>query len=361
MINLLIGPPGGGKSYEAVVFHILPALKQGRKVITNLPVNAQAFAALDPAFVDLLDLRTNSKAGTLEKFVRPFSVLADYGDTWRHPNTGSGPLYVIDECHEAIPRMTASVEVMEWFAKHRHESADVLLVTQSYGKLHQDIRDMVQLVYRVKKATAFGFSTRYIRKVQDGLRGDVVNTTQREYQKQFFPLYQSHTKGGGQELEAQDVKPIWMRWPFLGTAACALLLIVMVFTLDLRNPFAPEAHAGKSQAQKLVTAGVSPAHVTPVAQQPKAPPAPPPLPLDPFEGRGLHLVGEITFGDSPKRTVFAVSQGGQGVTMLTLDQILQAGYSFTSYGPCAGMLDYRGRQRAVLCDAPTIAVQIPLG
>ncbi|EPW3551744.1 zonular occludens toxin domain-containing protein, partial [Pseudomonas aeruginosa] len=36
MINLILGQPGGGKSHEAVVYHVVPALNQGRKVITNL-------------------------------------------------------------------------------------------------------------------------------------------------------------------------------------------------------------------------------------------------------------------------------------------------------------------------------------
>ncbi|MBI5918423.1 MAG: hypothetical protein HY849_03485 [Nitrosomonadales bacterium] len=39
MINLLLGPPGGGKSYEATVYHVLPALAKGRKIITNLPLD----------------------------------------------------------------------------------------------------------------------------------------------------------------------------------------------------------------------------------------------------------------------------------------------------------------------------------
>ncbi|MBV1843592.1 zonular occludens toxin domain-containing protein, partial [Photobacterium ganghwense] len=43
MINLIVGRPGGGKSYEAVVFHIIPAIQNGRKVVTNLPLNIDHF------------------------------------------------------------------------------------------------------------------------------------------------------------------------------------------------------------------------------------------------------------------------------------------------------------------------------
>ena len=58
MINGLEGIPGSGKSYEGVVYHVLPALKAGRKVITNLPLNVDAFAAIDPAYRDLIEVRT---------------------------------------------------------------------------------------------------------------------------------------------------------------------------------------------------------------------------------------------------------------------------------------------------------------
>lgn len=357
MINILIGPPGGGKSFEAVVFHVLPALKKGRKVITNLPLVLSEFLKISPEFEKLIDVRVVSLAG--EK-VRPFSDLQDYADAWRHPETGSGPLYVIDECHEAIPRMTASVPVMEWFAKHRHESADVLLVTQSYGKLHADIRDMIQLVYRVKKATAFGSQTSYIRKVQDGLRGDVVNTTVRKYDPKFFKLYQSHTKGGGQELEAQDVKPIWFRWPFIGTALCFSMLAVMAFTMDFKNPFDSKSHSG-AVALSTPSNALPRHHVAvnpiPVIENVKA--LPPSIP-EPFDGRGLHLVGQITWGNQPTRVIFAVSQGGQGVSMVQLDEVLKAGYSWTQYGPCSGTLEFMGKTRSVICDAPTVSVQVPM-
>lgn len=57
MINLLEGVPGSGKSYEAVVYHVLPALKMGRKVITNLPLKLDQFAAIDPGYLDLIELR----------------------------------------------------------------------------------------------------------------------------------------------------------------------------------------------------------------------------------------------------------------------------------------------------------------
>ena len=57
MINGLEGIPGSGKSYEACVFQVLAALKEGRKVITNLPLVVDAYAAIDPSYRALIELR----------------------------------------------------------------------------------------------------------------------------------------------------------------------------------------------------------------------------------------------------------------------------------------------------------------
>jgi zona occludens toxin len=65
VINLLLGAPGGGKSYEATVYHIIPALEKGRKVITNLPLNLEELEKIIPGCSSLIEIRikTRSKPG----------------------------------------------------------------------------------------------------------------------------------------------------------------------------------------------------------------------------------------------------------------------------------------------------------
>ena len=44
MLNGISGKPGGGKSYEAVVTHIIKVITvEKRKVVTNLPLNIEHF------------------------------------------------------------------------------------------------------------------------------------------------------------------------------------------------------------------------------------------------------------------------------------------------------------------------------
>lgn len=231
----MIGPPGGGKSYEAVVFHVLAALEAGRMVITNLPLNVDELAAIVPSARTLIQFR-NRHGKPNEPETWAFGVLADYGDTWRDPVSNIGPLYVIDEAHKPLPRRglgdRGGVAIDEWYAEHRHEGADVLLMTQSYGKLSKAIVDQVQVCYRVKKKTAFGDSSGYIRKVQDGVKGDVLSVAERTYESRFFKLYTSHTRTEAAviEADAKDVSPSFLKWKRAGHAVLALGVLGMVWS-----------------------------------------------------------------------------------------------------------------------------------
>ncbi len=77
---------------------MLPNIKDGRKVITNLPLNIEALVAVfGEAVNELLEVKSfdlhdygNDK--------RPFSSPDDYKDEWRNTR-GQAPLYIIDEAH----------------------------------------------------------------------------------------------------------------------------------------------------------------------------------------------------------------------------------------------------------------------
>lgn len=383
MINLLIGPPGGGKSYEATVFHVLKALNAGRKVITNLPLELGRLETLgfDCSLIELRNKTLGNPPGReadiAGKFFpkptflsstpafldRPFANPEDYGDTWRHPETGSGPLYVIDECHMCLPRGATRRDVEEWYSLHRHESADVLLITQSYGKVSKPIIDLVQVCYRVKKATAFGSATKYIRKVQDGVRGDVVNTSIRQYEKKYFGLYKSHTRGGGQELEAQDIIPIWRRWPFIGLALCVVVFCAILFGTDvslnpMNNGMAKTPTAAQAKPVRVVE------EVNGVVVSDTATPVAPPTQTvkhtetqsdaDPYAGKNFHVIGAIEGARS--RHLFAVSQNGQVVSHVETSDLEKLGYIVTAPTACAVRIDWQGSARWVICDAPTASV-----
>jgi zona occludens toxin len=384
VISLFLGASGGGKSYEAVVFHVLPALRAGRLVITNLPLVVDAIESLVPRARELIEFRLKSKGpdrkasdgGTSPCPV--FGHVSDYGSPWRD-ESGHGPLYVIDECHKALPRVGTPRAVSEWFAEHRHENADVILITQSHGKVDSAITENVQIVYRCRKAVAFGSMDRYIRKVQDGIRGDVVNTAIRVYDAKYFGLYKSHTRGqAARELAAQDIVPFWRRWPVIGAGLCFVVLGGMLLTIEFKNPFHVNTYAKAVPVTRsaLASPASAPASATPGAHPLDAPPAPRSVPPvvssgrgrpasvdpddddvlpEPYAGRGIHLVGHMQAG--PRHVwQFSVSQNGTRIAHLTDADLERAGYRWVGSHECGGYLVWRDSVRAVICDAPQVSL-----
>lgn len=366
MINLMLGQPGGGKSYESVAFHVIPAVvEQGRKVITNLPLRLDMWEHYFPGCSRNIEIRRPRVVDG--KTIHAFSQLSDYGDPWRHPETGVGPLYIIDECHKSLPRIGTPVAVEEWYAEHRHEVADILLITQSYGKINQAIRDAVQLVYRCKKATAFGSNDRYIRKVQDGIRGEVVNTTVREYEGKFFPLYKSHTKSTGFATEAlaNDIVPLWKRWPFKGAVICLVLFLGMVVYIT--------GFMGKKEPEPVVMVDPIYAQPAPVAAvaaapQPEQPtPSTPPAPrgpdkqIHPYQGFTFHL-SAVMRGQRDDSTSYlngyvTISQNGQPIRQVSFRDLEETGYTISYQSPTVISLAFKGYDLGyVVSGLPTVSL-----
>ncbi len=226
MIYAIVGRPGGGKSYESVAFHVIPALKAGRMVITNLTLNVERLAKVYGEHVRDLIVVIDGQLDEFGRVDRPFSKVEHYQDQWQN-DKGQGPLYLIDEAHMSVGRQ-AKTDLTEWYSLHRHSGCDIVLMTQNLRKIHRDIKDIVEITYQCTKATALGDKTRYIRKVRDGAAGDVVNEGIRKYESAYFQFYKSHTMSNKavEEASAQDIVPFWKRWPVIGSAICFAIGIV---------------------------------------------------------------------------------------------------------------------------------------
>jgi zona occludens toxin len=399
MINLLLGAPGAGKSYEAVAYHVIPALFEGRKVITNLPLILEAFT---PEQRKLLDVRTRTrkekpvvdwqKAESLYKRfgmaakeprfnANAFANVEDYGiptpnaetgliqfiDPWRHPESGAGPLYVIDECHKPLPGMGTPVAVEEWFAEHRHGHCDVLLMTQSHGKINKAIKELVQVCYRVRKATHLGFSSKYIRKVLDGVGGTEMNESTRTYDKSFYKYYRSHTQSSaaGKELEAKDIVPIWKHWSFKGAALLFVLAAGILSYTGAWNPMKNNMTSHVVTAKPISKPVPSPV-VTPPTSQARAgtstPAAtlaanPSPSPTSsthPLSGYGLHLSG-VLHNERKRLYMFTVSQNGQSIYNMNESELEAAGYKVAGKNDCIAEVSYESQKFFVTCDSPRMS------
>ena len=218
MIHGISGKPGGGKSYEAVVRHIIPVVtKDKRKVVTNLPLNIDRFCDVYGDFcrdlIEVVDGQFHNYGGE-----RPFSKKDHYlqYEDWQN-DKGQKVYFFIDECHLAMPTQGTEKELTEFFSMHRHYGFDIMLITQNFRKVNRDIKDMVVNHYRAIKKSMMGQDDKYILKVHDGAvssRASEVATHERSYEKKYFPFYQSHTKSDTsvKEASSNDIKTWYSHW-----------------------------------------------------------------------------------------------------------------------------------------------------
>lgn len=392
MINALEGIPGSGKSYEAVAYHVLPALRAGRKVITNLPLIVDAFAAIDPSWRDLIEIRTRpaprigdwnaANIAEHEAFrlwterepepqpenIFTFGSVWDYYSTWRG-DKDQGPLYVIDECHVALPKLGTPDAVVQWFKLHRHYNAEVLLMTQSFRDINQPIAQLVATMIKCRKADILGNADEYIRKVHAGYRGAVIQTDRRKYESKYFGLYKSNTQSTeSAESKAQDVSPMIVKFKRFTWAFWAVAIAYMIYAFWPEDGKSVWGHKTAPAVKKSATAAPVQVQHAPAAQHAQQGPAQAPQqPLvesqtpavapeikDPLFGKLLHMTGDLSKAGRDQIT-FVVSTEGRRVFDVTSDDLVQAGYKVQRLANCMATVTYQSVVRPVTCDAPYTA------
>ncbi|MGA0569832.1 zonular occludens toxin domain-containing protein [Variovorax sp. VNK109] len=420
MINGLQGIPGSGKSYESVAFHVLMALKQGRKVITNLPLILEQFGAINPDWLDLIELRwkaqpvrgtwdaerINENTGEGDAFelfedrhteqppegTRRFGHVWDFYTEWKHPKTGRGPLFIIDECHVPFPKLGTNKQVVEWFKLHRHFNVDVLLMTQNFRDMDQEIAGLIAILVKCRKADVLGKPDHYIRNVHSGYRGALISSEERKYKPEYFGLYKSHTQGNSVgEAEATDVKPFMVKFNRFKWGWIAFSVVVTIWAFwpagDKKKPKPLPAKMAAADAPwqeklppdhparinwELEKAGKLPkwdaeAEAAKYAAQHKdqlsdpsgqasdmQPVATGEMP-EPFTSKGIHLTGRMTMKGRTVYT-FAISHSAVYVNTVTSLELESMGYRWAPLTDCAGALAWRGKVRAVICDSPRATV-----
>lgn len=391
MLNGLEGIPGSGKSYEAVTFHVLHALKAGRLVITNLPLQKAKFAALDESYFNLIQLKTKASAvlGTwdadrvdekgngkafqffedqnshqlVEKTLTDNGVFGgvwDFYSEWKHPITGQGPLFVIDECHVCFPKIGINPEVVEWFKLHRHFNCDILIATQNFRDVNQPIANLLAMLVKVRNADILtGDRASYIRKVHAGYRGAAISTEVRKYDPSFFDLYKSHSQGNSvSESAASDVTPFLKKFQRFTRGFIAFTLCVCAFAV-YRWFNRPEPLVAQIKpvvtSQQVVQSSLAPASaaIIPVPQTTAFVKTEPNVVPEPFATKGLHLSGVIKFG---KKTVhmFALSTGATRIGSVSSTDLIKVGYTWEPLTDCIGVLRWKDTAKTITCDAPAV-------
>ena len=387
MINGLFGRPRSGKSYEAVRYHIIEAVKKGRMVVTNIPVDVERIRLVygDRAADLIVIVKTNfGDYGS----IRPFSKADDFTKySWRNAE-GLGPLFVIDEMHLNCG-LQADKGLLEYLSMHGHHGHDVICLTQSPRKLHKDLRDMIEISWRCAKKTAFGENNGYFKKTYHGVstsNADSIHQEERTYDAEYFPFYKSHTlsKSSVTETVANDIKG--QRNPYKKISLVMIVVGALFSTFMFSKIFMkPDKKIESSKVDKVdkvelpsernddsignvqsdvVGSGFSENSIA-VSNARKRVGEYDRLKsraddYHPYYKVSLHVSGVsyvVERGVSYKTVYFVASQNGQPMFRIDSGDLAMAGYDVQVLSDCMVSIGYFDYQDFLTCDNPSVGLE----
>lgn len=383
MIHGISGKTGGGKSYEAVVRHIIPTITEHkRKVVTNLPLNVDHFCSVFGEYcrdlIEVVDGHFHNYGGE-----RPFSRKEHYlqYEDWQNEN-GNKVHFFIDECHLALGSGQTNKEVKEFYSMHRHYGFDIMLITQEFRKVDRDISGLVGNHYRAIKKSFIGQEDKYILKVHDGAsktNSTVVATHERQYEKKYFKFYQSHTKSDQAVKEAapSDINVWWKNKFIYMSGVFALIFIGLVIKIlndnssvekEVQTQKLPEnkvslpSNRPISNNQQVLTQQLTKKQISDLKEleeirAQRRQELESESKRHPFYKVGLHITGWAEYmnrGKIIKNYYIAASQNGQHQFEISLRDLVLAGYTVIVKSGCSIEISYRDYHDFITCDSPRV-------
>jgi zona occludens toxin len=208
-----VGLPGSGKSYGVVENVVIPALKDGRTIVTNIPLK-KGYLSDDFPKGNVISFSSNDPDND--------------PDFWNIEKY-AGAIWIVDEVQHYWPSGIKANAVPKiekaFFTEHRHcvghdgKTSEIVLVTQNLKQIASFVRELVEDTYRTSKHTALGTTNRYRVDVFTGAEtrqkgGDPVRSLQGKYKKDVFKYYSSHTKNktdfaAGMEQKVDNRNNVW--------------------------------------------------------------------------------------------------------------------------------------------------------
>lgn len=244
-IYAYVGLPGSGKSYNVVENQILPALKQGRKVVTNIPLHEERIreTITEGEIVELPLAQIEQQPDLIEEYATPGCVLI-LDEVWRLFPGG-----------QKVTHVPAAFKKL--LAEHRHmvdaegRSMQIVLVTQDLAQIGAFARQLVEETFLHKKLSALGMSGSFSCTIYRGpVTGQQpsqnleIRTVHGRYSERVYRYYQSHTmsksaKDGANEKSVDNRGLIWKR-PIFIVIVLGLLALFPLFAYIIKPFFSPE-------------------------------------------------------------------------------------------------------------------------
>jgi zona occludens toxin len=246
-VKYYCGPPGSGKSYHVVKEVIIPNLKDGRKILTNLPVKLDVMASLIPELkyvrnMDLIKMISDDEIRDIHKIVAH--------------ETYTGYLIIIDEAHNYWPSGDAirNKDFKKWYTEHRHFFQDIVIVTQAYENVHKFISSLMDARFQYSKNDDLGFSNSYNEDYYAGRSKKKPVRSMHNYDSFYFQFYHSHSQnlsgqGHAEKRVGKKINILKKHLVTLGISASIAGFLIIRLLSDYSDRANPE---GQSSTENLI-------------------------------------------------------------------------------------------------------------
>lgn len=354
MIIFHEGLPGSGKSYEALVKHIIPSLEKGRKVFARLNgFNYEKVSELTGRTVD--ELKELYTEVTEEQVHTVYEIVEN------------DCLLVIDELQNFFPsgRQKLSDEMTQFIAEHRHRGMDIVCMGQALADCHTTWKRRIERKITFLKLSMVGLDNKYKWEMYqgsiNGQKGDVVfkkiKSGTEKYDSKYFGSYLSHQlTTDNTDVYSDDRVNIFKSKQF--TIYLPIFLGVIAFAIYfLTSFFNGETQIVKQEVKEPSNRPVSKVENQPSTREVNKQPSQPPKPkisTDPYQrlrdiiqnNNAMITYEEIYKGRIADVLVVIENDAKQTIDTFSRDELLILGYRLKK--TILGIEAYRNDKLAVV-------------
>lgn len=343
-ISAYTGLPRHGKSYGVFEYVILPALKAGRTVYTNIPFYDDRMIEAGyplPVCFDVKDIQSNPD--------------------WFQKDLPKGALLVLDECWRIWKSGMKATQVLEQHAEfltmHGHQvgesghTTEIVLVTQGLNQIASFVRELVETTYIVTKLVAIGVSTKYRVDIYAGAvtgqkppKTAMIRQLYGTYKPEVYSLYKSQTMnetGEHGDESSTDDRGNALKGYFFKSIPVIMILCAVVIFFGLKRVMGFYGGGAEPVEVNQMTSTM-----TEVSQVEYVTPPKPQKP-DYLAGRQLTIIGNMGLHPHFDYVVEAIK--GENWFRLTKRELLRLGYTITPVNQCFMLLEINDTAYPVSC------------
>lgn len=269
-VELITGKIGDGKTYHTLKYRLIPALKRGRHVFTNIDfgpnqvtkdgaiisTGVERFARAVSLYLDK-DVREQIHLFKDEAEIKNLLRLKDMeGKLLQLPR---GATIIIDEAQmiwpAPIPGHLVPIDPLfiKWVAYVRHFDQELVLITQSPSLVHKALLGLMNENVRVKNLVFLSsmLGKQYRVTYHQSVWAEPHGGENHRFDPEIFKLYQSAMAYGTKNAR---MLPSFMLFPILGV--CAWLLFMV--TIGRKTPILRQLFAEKRTETALPAVSAPP-------------------------------------------------------------------------------------------------------